>query len=170
MPKGFYVSICRNCTTNCQRVGYGGYWSDDNGTLAISLAEVALTGVTGDVIEDAPEGLALEIGAIGIADEVEEHLLLLEHDLLDAQLFAKHAEGYDIDEFLGHIGDGTKAVDETFAVGFEIVIEVLAVGEVVEFAVEQHALGIAGDVEFGEVHLDVGLEGTVVDEELIVYS
>ena len=104
------MSICRNCTTNCQRVGYRGYWSDDNGTLAISLAEVALTGVTGDVIEDAPEGLALEVGAVGIGHKVEVHLRLFEQYLLDAEPLAADAQGYDTDEFFGNIGYGTKTV------------------------------------------------------------
>ena len=163
MPVGFLLSICRNRTTNCQSFGNRGYWSDNNGTLAINLTEVTLTGMIRDVCEHSSKGLALIVETIGIADEIEEHLLLFEHDFLNAQLFAKYAEGNHIDEFFSYIGDGAKAVDEAFAIGLKIIFEMVAVGKVVEFAVEQHTFGVTGDVLIGEVHLYVGLEGTIVN-------
>ena len=46
MPVGFSLSFCRNRTTNCQSIGYRSDWGDDDGTLAIGLTEVALTGMT----------------------------------------------------------------------------------------------------------------------------
>ena len=164
MPEGVILSICRNCTTNCQSLLHRRYFSDDDGALAIGLAEIALTGMFRDVFEYSSEGLALIIRTIGIADEIEEHLLLFQHDFLDTQLFARHTKGHHIDEFFGHIRDGAKTVDQPFAVGLQVIVEVVAVSEIVELAIEQHTFGIAGDILIREVHLDIGIEGAIVDK------
>ena len=158
------MSRWQNLATDCQSRGNGGHVGDDDGTLSCSLVEVAATGVAAHVVEDAPKSFALEVRAIGIGHKVEVHLRLFEEYLLDAELFAADTQGNDADEFFGDIGDGTETVCEAAAVSGEVVVEVLAGGEVVEFAVEQHTLGVAGDVEVGEVHLEVGLEGAVVDK------
>ena len=42
----------------------------------------------------------------------------------------------------------------------------VAASEVIEFAIEEHALGVAGDVLLREIHLDIGFESAVVDENL----
>ena len=125
--------------------------------------EVATTGVVTHVVEDAPKSLALEVRTFGIGHKVEVHLRLFEEYLLDAELFATDAQGNDADKFFGNVGDGTETVCKATTVGFEVIVKVLAGGEVVEFAVEQHTLGVTGDVEVGEVHLEVGLEGAVVN-------
>ena len=125
--------------------------------------EVAATGVAAHVVEDAPKSFALEVRAIGIGHKVEVHLRLFEEYLLDAELFAADAQGNNADEFFGNVWNGTKSVSKAATIGVEVVVKVLAGSEVVEFAIEQHALGVAGDVEVGEVHLKVGLEGAVID-------
>ena len=157
------MSGWQNFATDCQSIAHGGHIGDDDGTLAGSLVEVAAFGVVAHVVEDAPKGLALEVGAVGIGHKVEVHLRLFEEYLLDAELFAADTQGNDADEFFGNVRDSAETVCETAAVGGEVIVEMLAGGEVVEFAVEQHALGVAGDVEVGEVHLEVGLEGAVVN-------
>ena len=128
MPEGFYMSICQNLTTDCQRSTYRGYRRDDHGALFVHLTEVTLTGVFGYVFKHTAEGLTLIIGTVGIADEVEKHLLLFEHDLLNTQLFAIDSEGNDVDEFLCHLRNSAKAVNQSFAIGFEVIVEVLTVG------------------------------------------
>jgi hypothetical protein len=52
--------------------------------------EVALSRMAGHIVEDVSEGFALEIGTIGIADEVEVHLRLFKENLLNARLLAAH--------------------------------------------------------------------------------
>ena len=121
--------------------------------------------MVGEVLKNTSEGLALIIGAVGIADEVEEHLLLFEHDLLDTETFAKHTKGHNADEFLGHHGNLAEAVFQSRAIGFKGRIEVMTIGEVVEFAVEQHTFGVVRHVLVREIHLDVGLQGAVIDEK-----
>ena len=83
---------------------------DDDGTFAFGLAEVATTGMARHVVENPAESLALIIGTLVVAHEVEVHILLLEHDFLDAQLFALHAERHHADQFLGHRRDSPKTV------------------------------------------------------------
>ena len=158
------MSICRNRTTNCQSLTYGGDIVDHHRTLAVGLTEIAALHIPGHILDNLAERLTLEIGTIGNTHEIEEHLLLLEHDLLNTQLLAQHTEGHHIDKFLGHIGDGAKTVGQALAIGMEVVVEMVAVGQIVEFAIEQHTLRVAGDILLGEIHLDVGLEGTVIDE------
>ena len=158
------MSICRNCTTNCQSSSNRGYGSDHDGTLAVGLTEIALARVVRHVIEYFAKGLALEIGTIGVADEEEVHLTLLQHDLLDTQLLALDTEGHHTDKFLGDCGNLTEAVSEACAIGFQRGIQVVTVRQIVEFAIEQHALRVAGDVLIGEIHLDIGFEGAVIDE------
>ena len=131
MPGGFCVSICRNCATNCQSSVYGGYRGDHYRALAIGLTEVTLTRMVGDIIEYFAKGFTLEVRTIGIADEIEEHLTLLQHDLLDAQPLAIHTERHHADEFFCHIGDGTETVDQAFAIGFEIIVEMVATSQIV---------------------------------------
>jgi hypothetical protein len=157
------MSICQNFATDCQSRGNRGNIGDDDGTLSCSLVEVAATGVAAHVVEDAPKSFALEVRAIGIGHKVEVHLRLFEEYLLDAELFAADAQGNNADEFFGNVWNGTKSVSKAATIGVEVVVKVLAGSEVVEFAIEQHALGVAGDVEVGEVHLKVGLEGAVID-------
>ena len=106
------MSICRNCTTNCQSSSNRGYGSDHDGTLAVGLTEIALARVVRHVIEYFAKGFALEIGAIGVADEKEIHVTLFQHDLLDAQLLAIDTEGHHADKFLGDCGNLAKAVSE----------------------------------------------------------
>ena len=140
------MSICHNCTTNCQSSSNRGYGSDHDGPLAVGLTEVALARVARHVIEHFTKGLALEIGTIGVADEEEVHVTLLQHDLLDAQLLAIDTEGHHTDQLLGHCGNLTEAVSEARAIGFQRGIQVVTVRQIVEFAIEQHALGVAGDI------------------------
>ena len=90
----------------------------------------------GYVIEYTAEGFALIVKTIGITDEIEEHLLLLQHDLLNAQLLTEHTERHHINQFLSNIRDGAETVYQPFAIGLQIIIEVIAISEVVEFAVE----------------------------------
>ena len=104
MPKGFYMSICRNRTTNCQRSLNRFDRSDNDGTLAIGLTEVALAGILGDIFQHSAEGLALIVGTIVITDEIKIHFLLLKHNLLHTQLFAIDSEGNHTDQFLCNIG------------------------------------------------------------------
>ena len=82
------MSGWQNFATDCQSGGDGGNVGDDNGTLAGGLVEVAAAGVVAHVVKDAPEGLALEVGAVGIGHKVEVHLRLFEEYLLNAELFA----------------------------------------------------------------------------------
>ena len=89
---------------------------------------------------------------------------MFQHDLLDAQLLAIDTEGHHADKFLGDCGNLAKAVSEARAIGFQRGIQVVTVRQIVEFAIEQHALGVAGDVLIGEIHLDIGFEGAVIDE------
>ena len=74
------MSICQNCTTDCQSGTYRRNLINDDGTLAVGLAEIALARIPGDVVKHLTEGLTLIIRAIGIANEIEIHLLLLQHD------------------------------------------------------------------------------------------
>ena len=157
------MSICRDCATNCQSVAYGGYRGDHYRALAIGLTEVTLTRMVGDIIEYFAKGFTLEVRTIGIADEIEEHLTLLQHDLLDAQLLAIHTERHHADEFFCYIGNGTETVDQTFAIGLEIIIEMVATSQIIKFTIEQHTFRVAGDILIGEVHLDIGFKGAVIN-------
>ena len=159
------MSACHNILTDCQGGGDGGDVGDDDGTLTSGLVEVAATGVAAHVAEDAPKSFALEVRAIGIGHKVEVHLRLFEEYFLDAELLATDTQGNHTNQFFGNVWNGTKSVSKAATIGVEVVVKVLAGSEVVEFAIEQHALGVAGDVEVGEVHLKVGLEGAVIDEE-----
>ena len=78
------MSICRDLATNCQSRGDGGDVGDDDRALAVGLTEVALAWMARHVVEHLAKSIALEIGTIAVADEEEEHLTLLQHDLLDA--------------------------------------------------------------------------------------
>ena len=122
----------------------------------------------GDIVEHLAKGIALVIRTVGIVDEIEEHLLLFEHDLLNTQLFTISAEGDNTDEFLGHLRNFAKAVFQATAISSQSSIEVVAIGEIVEFAVEQHTLGVVGDILIREVHLDIAFKGTVVDKSDVV--
>ena len=164
MPEGFYMSICRDGTTNCQGGGDGSDGRDDDGALAVGLTEVALARMARHVTEHPTKGIALEIGAIAVADEEEVHVTLFQHDLLDTQLLAIHAEGHHTDEFFGNSGDLAKTVSEARAIGLQRGFQIVTVGQIVEFAIEQHALGVAGDILLGEVHLNIGFEGAVFYE------
>ena len=120
------MSICRDCTTNCQSVAYGGYRGDHYRALAISLTEVASAWMIRNIIEYSAEGFTLEVRTIRIADEIEVHMTLFQHDLLDTQLLTIHTERHHADEFFCYIGNGTETVDQTFAIGLEIIIEMVA--------------------------------------------
>ena len=111
------MSICRDYTTNCQSRSNRGDGRDDDGALAVSLTEIALARMVRHVTEHPTKGIALEIGAIAVADEEEVHVTLLQHDLLDAQLLAIHAEGHHADKFFGNSGYLAKAVSEARAIG-----------------------------------------------------
>ena len=162
------MSICRDVTTNCQGGGNGGDVGDDDGALAVGLTEIALARMARHIVEHLAKSIALEIGTIAVADEEEEHLTLLQHDLLDAQLLAIDAEGHHADELFSHSGNLAKAVFEARAIGFQRGIQIVTVGQIVEFAIEQHTLGVAGNILVGEVHLDIGFEGTIIHVKLIV--
>ena len=158
------MSRCQNFTTNCQRSFNGDDVGDDDGTLASGLVEVTAFGVVAHIVEDASEGLALEIGTLRIADEIEVHLRLFENDLLDAELLATDTKGHDTNELFSNIRDGAKAVCKTTTIGCKVIIEMLTGSEVVEFTVEQHTLRITGHILIREVHLQIRLEGAIVDE------
>ena len=158
------MSICRNFATNCQGGGDGGDVRDNDGALAVGLTEIALTRMARHIVEHLAKGIALEIGTIAVADEEEEHLTLLQNDLLDAQLLTIDAEGNHADELFGNSGNLAKAVFEARAIGLQRGFQVVTVGQIVEFAIEQHALGVAGDILFGEVHLEIGFEGTIINK------
>ncbi len=164
MPEVFCMSICRNRTTNCQGRGDGGDVGDDDGALAVGLTEVALARMVRHVVEHLAKSIALEIRAIAVADEEEEHLTLLQHDFLDAQLLAIDAEGHNADELFSYSGNLAKAVSEARAIGLQRGFQVVTAGQIVEFAIEQHTLGVAGDILFGEVHLEIGFEGTIINK------
>ena len=108
--------------------------------LATALAEVALTGIIRHIMEYAAKGIALEVGAIIARHEVEVHLLLLEHNLLDAKLLTSHAEGHHEDKLFADGRDRTKTVNQALAIGIELKIELGAIGQIVELTIEQHAL------------------------------
>ena len=114
-------------------------------------------------MEYAAKGIALEVRTIIARHEVEVHLLLLEHNLLDAKLLASHAKGNHQYQLFANGRNRTKTVYKALAIGIELEIELGAIGQIVELAIEQHALGIAGHILIGEVHLDVGIEGAIVD-------
>ena len=156
------MSICCDCTTNCQSVVYRSYRCDHYRTFAIGLMEIAFLGIVRYIFKYFAKGVTLEIRAIRIADEIEIHETLFQHDFLDAQLFAKHAKGYDIDELFGYAGDGTETVDQAFAIGFEIIVEMIATSQIIKLAIEQHTLRGTGHILIGEVHLDIGFESTVI--------
>ena len=134
------MSDWHNFTTDCQSFTHRGDIGDDNRTFTCGLMEIAAFGVVAHVVEDTPEGLALEVRAIGIGHKIEVHLRLFEEYLLDAELLAADTQGYDTDEFFSDVGDGSETVSEAAAIGFEVIVEVLAGGKVVEFTVEQHTL------------------------------
>ena len=157
------MSRCQNLTTNCQRGFNRGDVGDDDGTLTGGLVEVTLPRVTGHIVEDAAEGLTLKIGTFRIADEVEVHLGLFENNLLDAEPFATDTKGHDANEFFGNIRDGAKAVCKTTTIGCKVIIEMLTGSEVVEFTIEQHTLRITGHILIWEVHLQIRLEGAIVN-------
>ena len=158
------MSICCNCATNCQSVTYRGNRRNYYRALTIGLTEIAFFGIARYIFEYFTKGFTLEVRAIGIADEIEIHVTLFQHDLLDPQLLTKYAKGYDIDKLFGNVGDGTETVDQAFAIGFEIIVEMVATSQIVEFAIEQHTFGIIRDVLIGEVHLDIGFKGAVVNK------
>jgi len=103
--------------TDCQGGGDGGDVGDDDGTLTSGFVEVAATGVTGYVVEDVTKGLTLEVGTVGIRDEIEVHLRLFEYNLLNTKLFATDTQGNNADEFFGDLRDLAKAVDKAGAIG-----------------------------------------------------
>ena len=124
-----------------------------------------MAGIAGYVVEHLAKGFTLIIRAVGIADEIEIHLLLFQHDLLNTQLFAISPEGNHTDEFLGHLRNIAKTVLQTIAIGSQSRIEVVAVGEIVELSIKQHTLGIVRHILVGELHLDIRFEGSIIHEE-----
>ena len=127
--------------------------------------EIAAARMAGHVVQDAPEGLTLEIRTIGVAHEIEVHLCLFEDNLLDAKLFATDTKGHHTDQFFADFRYLSEAICQTLAIGRERCFEVIAACEVVELAVEQHALRIRRHILVREIHFDVGLEGAVGNEE-----
>ena len=119
----------------------------------------------GEVTKNTTEGLTLIIRAVRIADEVKEHLLLLEHDLFNTKTLAKYTKGDNADQFLGHLRNLAKTVAQTGTIGFKGHIEVMAIGKVVEFTVKQHPFRVIRHILFREEHLNVGLQGTVIDKK-----
>jgi hypothetical protein len=94
----------------------------------------------------------------------EEHMTLFQHDLLNTQLFTIHTERYHTDQFFSHIWDLAKAVSQACPIGFKSGIQIVTVCQIIKFAIEQHTFGGAGDILIREIHLDIGFEGTIVNE------
>ena len=82
------MSIRHDFTTDCQGGGDGGDVSNNHGTLAVGLTEVAAAHILSHIVDDLAEGFTLIIRTIGNADEVEEHLALFQHEFLNTQLLA----------------------------------------------------------------------------------
>ena len=158
------MPLCRNRTTDCQSTTYGSNRCDYDRALTIGLTEVAFLGIARYIFKYLAKRFALEIGTIRIADEIEEHLSLFQHDLLDAQLFTIDSERHHTDKFFCHIGNLAKAVSQARPIGFKGGIQIMTVSQIVEFSIEQHTLGVIRNILVGEVHLDIRLESTVIDK------
>ena len=158
-----FLSIRQNVATDCQRIADGGNGGDNHRALATSLVEISLARMGGYIVEDAAEGFALEIRTIGVVDEIEVHLSLFEDDLLDAELFAADTERHHTNQFFAYLWYLSETVCQALAIRSQCIFKVIAASQIVEFAIQQHALGIRGHILIGEVHLEIGLEGAVGD-------
>ena len=99
-------------------------------------------------------------GTAVVADEEQEHAPLLQQDFLATEVHANATQANDLQQFLSHMGDGAETVLQPLTIGIELTV----VTHMVQLTIEQHALGIAGHILIGEVHLQVGLEGAVGNE------
>ena len=149
------MSYCQNIATDCQSLTYRSDGGNDDRALTTGLMEVALTGMGGYIVEDTPEGLALEIRTIGIRNKIEVHLRLFEDDLLDAELFATDTQRHHTDQLLCHLRYLSETVCQTLTISSQGILQVVAASEVIKFPVEQHTLRITGHILVGEVHLEV---------------
>ena len=91
------------------------------------------------------------------------HLRLFEEDFLDAERLATDSERHDSDQFLCHIGNRTETIRQAFAIGIKGAFQVAAASQVIKFTIEQHTLRVARNISVGEKHLDIRLQGTVVN-------
>ena len=133
---------------------------DDEAVFTSDFLEVAELRMATYIIEDGIEEGTLVEDTLLVADKLHLHEVLLEDELLAAQAAAKTAQENDHEEFFAFGRHGTETVFHTMAVGFEV-----AVGsDAVELAVEEHPLAAARNVIVGEIHLEVALDGAVINE------
>lgn len=131
----------------------GGDGEDDDGAF-LSVAELALTGMGGCIVDDFAENLALIVRAVVLAYEVADHASLLEDEPLDSQPACYPFHLNDAHEFLCLCG----WCAETVLKAFLIVGELTFVGEGVEFPVQAHALAARRNKGVGKECWDVGLD------------
>ena len=93
MTASVYLSLLfRNIIQHLDCFANGRHIGHHHRALAILFAKVAAAHVSSDIIKNLTERLTLIERASGIADEVEEHTSLLQHDLLAAQMLATSAQ------------------------------------------------------------------------------
>ena len=80
------------------------------------------------------KGLALVEGAVGILNEEHRHLVLFQDDFLTTQTLANATQGYNLHQFLAHMGHFTKAVYQVGAIGSQLFVCLQAI----QFTIQQH--------------------------------
>ena len=96
--------------------------ADGHAAVALVLAQFAAAEVAGGVGDDAVEGGAAVEGAVGVADEVENHAALFEDQPLGSRLSAEAAQGNDAQEFLALGWHGAEAVLQALAEGRNLLV------------------------------------------------
>ena len=114
-----------------------------------------------DVGEDCAESVALIIiGGIGAAYEVQPHLPVLEQNALDAEAAGQPAQGDDAHKFLAFGRNRAEPVFQPVAKIGKFLVRV----QIVQLAVEKHALAASGDVALREKQLQVAVHRALVHE------
>jgi len=125
--------------------------------------EAAFLRMVGNIVEDESEGFALEVRTIGIVHKVKVHLRLFEDNSLDTEPFATDTQRHHTDEFFAYLRNLSETVYKTSAIGCKVIVEMLTGSKVVEFPIKQHTLRIGRNILVWEVHLQIGLKGTIVN-------
>ena len=110
--------------------------------------------------DDFPKSFALKIGTVGIADEIETHAAGLEEYTFNAQPTPHAAQGDNLEQLLALMRQSAETVFQPLAVGFDVAVEF----QIVQLAVEEHALAAAGDIGVRKEQLEVALKRTVRDK------
>lgn len=93
-------------------VQHAGYRFYHQHALFAHLFEFGFVGACLQVMQDAVEGFALEIGRIGIADEVAAQGFVFEHHFFKAQVYCQPSAAHGVKQVFNFGRNGPKPVAE----------------------------------------------------------